>query len=274
MTRERVIIHRAIAEVNGQNLFYLDTLSSNPPMLYLHGRWGRAQTWTDIIYRYGDRWRVIAPDQRGHGLSSKPEHGYTPEEMADDAAALMDHLNCGPAVVVGHSMGGRIAAYLTARYPDRVRAVAILDVSAAGDSPEVRQEDDGLTKNWPTPFATYQDAEDFLRLTFARETNVRYFLDSLVETVGGFDFMFSRKAMVELHNAQSDWFDILPQLKCPVCLVRAGESLFFSADDAARMREHIDDCAYFEVLDSDHAVYSDDPAAFFPHFDAFLARVI
>ena len=174
-------------------------------------------------------------------------------------------------------MGGRIAAFLTARHPETVSTLAILDCSAVDPDQEapskLSPDDDGLTKDWPTPFATYQDAVDFLTLTFGRETNVRYFLDSLVETVDGFDFMFSRKAMATINKAHRGWLDLLPRLKCPVCLVRAAQSVFFSSDDARQMRELITDCTYFEVEDSDHMVYDDNPAQFYARFDAFLQKL-
>ena len=272
-----ITIHRAIASINGVRFFYLDTGTDKPVMLCLHGRWGRALTWHNFIGRYADRYRIIAPDQRGHGLTDKPDGGYSPAEMADDAYNLLKYLGCNEAIVVGHSMGGKIAAFLTDRHPRMVKAVAILDVSAidTGEEPltSLSPDDDGLTRDWPTPFATYQEAVDFLTLTFGRETSVQYFLESLVETAEGFDFMFSRKALAAIHATRGGWPDILPRLKCPVCLVRATESIFFTSAQASQMRELIGDCTYFEVSDSDHMVYEDNPEEFNAGFDAFLQKV-
>ncbi|UCD64573.1 MAG: alpha/beta hydrolase, partial [Candidatus Zixiibacteriota bacterium] len=189
---ENLIITRATAELGGLRLFYLDTTGEKPPILCLHGRWGRSLTWLNFMRHYHDRYRIIAPDQRGHGLSDKPGSGYTPEQMADDAHALLVHLGCESVIVVGHSMGGRIAAFLADRHPEIVKALAILDVSAAdpyADDPAAKPvgDEDIGTKDWPTPFPTYQHAADFLKAMFGRFTNVRYFLDSLVETPEGFD---------------------------------------------------------------------------------------
>jgi 2-succinyl-6-hydroxy-2,4-cyclohexadiene-1-carboxylate synthase len=116
-----------MAKVNGINLFYRDTLSGDQTILCLHGRWGRGETWTDLIARYRDRYRIIAPDQRGHGLSDKPIARYAGEDMAADAYELIRYLGCAPVIVVGHSMGARIGAYLAALYPQVVKAFALLD---------------------------------------------------------------------------------------------------------------------------------------------------
>jgi pimeloyl-ACP methyl ester carboxylesterase len=77
------------------------------------------QTLTDAGYR------VIAIDNRGHGESDKPHEpeAYTPETMADDAAALLDHLDIRQAHVMGYSMGARISAFLALQHPDKVKSL-------------------------------------------------------------------------------------------------------------------------------------------------------
>ena len=272
------VLKRSAATVNGVRLFYRDTGPAGPPMLCLHGRWGRGETWTDLISRTRDLFRIIAPDQRGHGLSDKPAQGYFAEDLAADAHELLRSLGAVPAVVVGHSMGGRIAGHIAALYPEAVRAVAILDEPAAGGVPFTPStggdspEDDGLTAGWPTPYPTYDHAIRDLESRFRRESNRRYFLDSLVETEAGYDFLFSRRAMTALYRSYRPWHEMLRRIECPVLLVRAAESWCLSAEEAAVMLSEIRDCTYFEVAGSDHAVYADNPEDFYRGFDAFIRR--
>jgi alpha-beta hydrolase superfamily lysophospholipase len=75
---------RAMKTVNGLNIFYRECGMSGQPMLCLHGKYGRGETWYDLMSRYGSRFRVIAPDQRGHGLSDKPIARYAGEDFAAD----------------------------------------------------------------------------------------------------------------------------------------------------------------------------------------------
>ena len=82
-------------------------------------------SWTARLLDAG--FRVIALDNRGHGQSGKlydPE-AYTPQIMADDVIALMDHLAIGQADVMGYSMGARITAVLACHYPERVRSALL-----------------------------------------------------------------------------------------------------------------------------------------------------
>ncbi len=274
---QRDSLGRALAAVNGIRLFCRDTGSDLPAMLCLHGRWGRGETWTNFIDRYHERYRIIAPDQRGHGLSDKPGSGYAAEDMARDAYELIAQLQCLPAVVVGHSMGGRVAAHLAALYPESVRGVAILDEQLGGTAigpatAGAAEDDDGLTRDWPTPYATINEALRDLQGRFKHESNVRYFAESLTETLDGYDFLFSRRAMAAIARACRDWRDILERIECPVLIVRAAESWCLSKKEADEMCSIARDCTYFEVTDSDHMVYADNPAEFHAGFEEWLRR--
>ena len=95
----------------------------------------------------GSMYRVIAPDLRGHGDSPAPEGDYTIDEMADDVIELLDTLGLdAPVVIGGLSMGGYVALSLVARYPERVRALMLMDTRAAADSPEAAAKREELAQ--------------------------------------------------------------------------------------------------------------------------------
>ena len=271
---------RKRAKVNGLDIFYRDTESAKEPLICLHGKWGTGETWTDLIARQKDRFRVVAPDQRGHGQSAKPVARYAGEDFAKDAYELIRQLGLGPTILVGHSIGGRNAAYLAALYPEAVKALVIVDAKASGPAqlsslpPSLVDPVDSFTANWPTPYASYEEARLDLSQRFERESNVRYFLDSLVETNEGYDYLFSRQAMSAIDTYYQSWHHILEKIKCPVLLVRAKESWYLSQKEAVKMQSLIKDCRYFEVTGSDHMVYADNPAEFYPRFEEFIIEEI
>ena len=274
----RQTLKRGFIEANSINIFYRDTIAGSKTILCLHGRWGRGETWTELMRRYRDRYRIVAPDQRGHGLSDKPEEQYAARDFAQDVYELIMKIGCAPVIVIGHSMGARMAATLAALHPDAVKALAILDEPAGEPERENVLPEDGipadpLTSDWPTPYPTYQDALDHLRGRFKRETNVRYFLESLIETEGGYDFLFSRYAMGAISRDYWDWYELLDKIKCPVMLARASESWCLSQEEADKIRKAIPTCFYCEISGSDHMVYADNPDEFYPHLDSFLESI-
>jgi 3-oxoadipate enol-lactonase len=83
--------------------------------------------WDDQVAAFGDRYRILRYDQRGHGLSSVPEAACTFPQLVADLAAMLDHFAIERASVVGVSMGGVTALGLAALHPDRVARAAICD---------------------------------------------------------------------------------------------------------------------------------------------------
>ena len=98
------------------------------PVILLHGGFLDHRMWDEQIPVLASRHRVVAPDARGHGASA---NAGRPFRHADDIAALLSHLDIGPAVFVGLSMGAGIAVDTALEYPHLVRALV---VSGAGTS--------------------------------------------------------------------------------------------------------------------------------------------
>ncbi|CAM5593670.1 2-succinyl-6-hydroxy-2,4-cyclohexadiene-1-carboxylate synthase [Streptomyces violaceorubidus] len=103
------------------DLAYRDTGAGDPVVL-LHSGFTDHRVFDAQIPALARQYRVIAPDVRGHGASA---NATRPFRWADDLAALLRHLDTGPAVLVGVSMGGAIATDTVLEYPELVRAVVV-----------------------------------------------------------------------------------------------------------------------------------------------------
>jgi pimeloyl-ACP methyl ester carboxylesterase len=113
--------------VNGVSLYY-EEHGTGRPILCIHGTGSSSALWAEAASVLAGRGRTILYDRRGFSRSERPDPFVTNvHEQADDAAALLEALDAAPAVVVGRSHGGEIAVDLALRYPDRVRALALLE---------------------------------------------------------------------------------------------------------------------------------------------------
>jgi pimeloyl-ACP methyl ester carboxylesterase len=113
---------------NGVKIHYT-VQGKGEPVLLIHGFIGSIPTQWDlpgVTRALTDHYRVIALDNRGHGLSGKPhdakKYGV---EMSEDAVRLLDHLKVDKAHVVGYSMGAMIAGNLMVRHPERLLSVTL-----------------------------------------------------------------------------------------------------------------------------------------------------
>lgn len=276
---DKVKIYRNTAKLKEIDLFYMDTKTKGPIIVCLHGRWGRAETWYDFIKHYGNKYRIIAPDQRGHGLSSKPNSMYTAEEMADDIKELLDFLNIESVILVGHSMGARIAGHFAAKYNNRVKALALLDKSASKHPSSVElpldkiSSIDPLTKDWPLPFSSLGEAKSFLKSNMDSELGYQYFMNSLIETKEGYNMMFSSQAMAANIAYDTDWFHILPKIKCFVMLLRSNSHEAVSNEDLTKMQASLSNSMICEVSHPNHNVHLVNKESFYGCFNDFLARL-
>jgi 3-oxoadipate enol-lactonase len=113
------------ARVDGEHVFY-EREGSGPPLLLVHSLGTGSWLWREQVRHWKDRYTVIAADCRGHGRSSG-NGGCTMEGCARDLGALMEALDLPPALVVGLSMGGIIAAHLYSLTARRLRGLVLAD---------------------------------------------------------------------------------------------------------------------------------------------------
>ena len=111
---------------------HVEAHGAGRPLLLLHGFTGSAQTWRPFVGAW-DGARTIAVDFLGHGRSDSPEEAprYTMDRTVADLTTVLDRLSVPSAVVLGYSLGGRVALRLALSAPERVGAL-ILESTSAG----------------------------------------------------------------------------------------------------------------------------------------------
>src|SRR3954465_1860041 len=112
-------VEHRFESVNGVRLHYAEAGAGDPVVL-LHGWPQHWWMWREFIGPLAERFRVIAPDLRGHGWSDKPPDGYRKGELPDDVPALLDPLGIDRVRWVGHDWGAYIGMLAALREPERV----------------------------------------------------------------------------------------------------------------------------------------------------------
>jgi pimeloyl-ACP methyl ester carboxylesterase len=126
-----------------------------PPLLLVHGWPQNWYAWRHLMPTLARDFEVIAVDQRGIGLSDKPQDGYDTATLANDLVALMDALGHDRFAVVGHDTGFTIGYALAADHPERVVRAALAEIPGppgGGDSPPVFVPSPVNNRLWHIPF--------------------------------------------------------------------------------------------------------------------------
>src|SRR5829696_8036502 len=150
------------APVNGLQMYY-EIHGGGEPLVLLHGAFGAIHLWGPILTTLAETHQVIAVELQGHGhtadIIDRPL-GY--EQMADDVAALMDHLAIAQADLVGYSMGGTTGLQLAIRHPDQVHKLVAVSPNYRSDGyyPELLA---GLQMMTPDIFVGTPEEAAYLR---------------------------------------------------------------------------------------------------------------
>jgi non-heme chloroperoxidase len=116
-----------VALATGVTLRYLEQGSPHgTPVIFLHGYTDSHHSFDLNLPQFPHRFHVFAPDQRGHGDSSKPACCYSQADFAADVVAFMDAVGLEKASVVGHSMGSFIAQSVALEFPERVERLVLI----------------------------------------------------------------------------------------------------------------------------------------------------
>ena len=234
-----------------------------PPALLLHGIGNYGRVWDFVADAVAGRLQLVAPDARGHGASVTPAERYAAEDFVADALAVMDDRGLARPVVVGHSMGGAHALVLAALHPDRVRALALVDVG-----PEIGREGGDrarrLSLGRPDHFANDADALAYLRETSPGYSDAVYanrLAHVFDRDAEGLTWRSSKDALVRILSGpdrRDDAWLALATLAMPVLVVRGTRSESLRPEIYTRMLETIPHSTGLE-LDAGHNVHLDCP---------------
>ncbi|HEY8492137.1 MAG TPA: alpha/beta hydrolase [Dehalococcoidia bacterium] len=226
--------------VGGVRLHYRDWGGDGPAVLLLHGLMADAGVWDAVAARLADRFRPIALDQRGHGLSDRPASGYAPRDYAADAAGLVRALGLRRVHVVGHSMGGRTAMALAALYPRLVGRLVIVDI---GPEAWVQNYQETVRAVTRTP-ASFPDEEALRRWLPERAQHRAPELAAGMDRGpdGALRWRWDRAAVLETVRIgrTRGWWHYLRDTRAPALVVRGEQSRELRPDVARRMAAVLD----------------------------------
>jgi pimeloyl-ACP methyl ester carboxylesterase len=256
---------RAELRIDGRRLSYLDFNRPGRPLLALHGHMSEGAGFANLAVGLAPDWRVIAPDQRGHGDSDRAAD-YSRQGYLDDVLALLDHLGLDRITILGHSLGAVNAYQFAARHPDRVEAF----VNAEGPV--------SLDPHGPNPLAFVLALPDRAPTRQALIKGLGqmgpFFADTLRENADGtWRLPFHPQDMVDSEElVHGDHWDDWLASTCPALLIRGTQGVI-PADQARAMVERRPGTRLAE-LDADHFVHANDPVGFAGVVREFLTSTV
>lgn len=258
---------------------------ANPPLLLIHGNRDHARTWDHVAVRLAERYRIYAPDLRGHGDSAWAVGGqYSLPEFVLDIAMLVDGLDRYPLTIIGHSLGGAVALEYAGVFPQHVRKVVAIEglgPRVGEPSPASRRMRQWIAhmrdfdKRTPRRYATIEHAVKRMREEnphLTAEMAHHLTLNGMRKNDDGtlswkFDNYVRLHSPYEFNIAEAR--EIWNQIRCPVLLIRGSESWATDPEEDGKASAFHDYRTEL-VKDAGHWVHHDQLDAFLRILADFL----
>lgn len=235
------------------------------PLVLVHGLTDDGTCWADAVARWGAEYRILAVDQRGHGRSpgfTDEQFERVPEVMRDDLAAVLRDLG-QPALLVGHSLGGLMAARVGHTHPELVRALVLEDPAKPQRHWGPAQEEFSRQQLAFVEAVTHDPDGELTRMlqeTPWTETELTPWAESKARV----DRDYLRRG---LFLGEPAWEEMFNELLVPTLIVVPVDGEM--APDPAKIRNDL--VRVVQIPDAGHCVRRDNPTAFHGVVDAFLA---
>jgi esterase len=251
-------------------LFYRE-YGAGQPIVIMHGIFGSSDNWLTQAKILSEEYRVILVDLRNHGQSPKDD-AFDYSVMVSDMEKFVAELGLGEPIIIGHSMGGKVAMNFAVAHPERLSKLIVVDIAPKAYNLEHYVILDGLNAIPINTIASRNEADEILK-AFVPEADVRQFLLKNLQRKPEGGFLWKLNLPVITKNLPKIGYDL--QFKGtfdkPTLFVRGGRSNYVKDEDMGRIQE-IFPLAQLETLDTGHWVQAEKPQEFVKLVTEWLKR--
>ena len=246
--------------INGVELAY-DLQGSGAPLVMIHGAQGDQSMFSDLAPAFAHQFRVLTFDQRGSGLSEKPDMEYSMAMLADDTAALMEHVGFASAHVIGVSMGGMIAQEFALRHPRKVRAL-VLGCTTPGGPKAVRLGGEALTNAYSTqPMSAEERGKALAEAAFTKGYIEQH--PEIIPTMIEARRQRPLDPVALAHRMKAayahDTYDRLSQITCPTLVITGKDDVLISWENSRILAERVPSAKLVLLEPAGHCFWLEQP---------------
>lgn len=260
---------KRIVLTTGVELEYAEQGDANgTPVIFLHGITDSWHSFESTLKYFPKKFHAFALSQRGHGDSERPAQGYTPKDFASDVAAFIRQKKLGPAVIVGHSMGGLNAQQFVLDYPQLTKAVVIVGSDPGfGDNAGVPEFFEEVKKMEGAISWEFMDA--FQKSTIVNPIDSAYYHLLVAEGIKVPASVF-KAAFAGL--MQVDFTEALKKIRVPAAIFWGEKDSFCFIEGQEIMKRNISGAEFFLYENTGHALHWEQPERFANDLAKFIKR--
>lgn len=246
-------------------------LGDGQPMVILHGLFGFSDNWQTHAKKFAEYYRVILVDLRNHGHSEWSDE-FSYELMVEDLKELCDELDLKRMILLGHSMGGKVAMLFAAKYEDLLEKLIVVDIGVKEYPMHHEHILAGLHALDLESYKARSEAESVLRKYIDSEGVIQFLLKNLYwKEKGQLAFRMNLKV---LEREMKNILSTLPEAEVmtPTLFIRGELSNYILNEDISELEDRFPDSSIVTVEGSGHWVHAESPDEFIDHVLSFCLR--
>ncbi|CAI3799344.1 alpha/beta fold hydrolase [Rheinheimera sp. MM224] len=242
-------------------ILHTEITGQGQAIVLIHGLFGSYENLGVIARALAGQWQVVNLDMRNHGRSDWHD-SMSYALMAEDVKDTLDHLGLEQVILLGHSMGGKIAMEFALRYPERVNKLILADISPVQNRPrhlEILSALDGIDLN---NLQSRQQADQQLALSIT-ETGVRQFLlKSLHKEDDHFRWRFNIKALIANYQQLLEAPPSKGPYTGPTLFIKGAESDYLLPEHQSLIQQLFPPSKAKVIMGTGHWLHAEKPVAF------------
>jgi pimeloyl-ACP methyl ester carboxylesterase len=246
-------------------------LGEGQPMIILHGLFGFSDNWQSHAKKLSEYYRVILVDLRNHGHSDWSDD-FSYSIMADDIKELCDDLDLKKIILVGHSMGGKVAMLFSQRYEELLEKLVVVDIGVKVYPMHHQHILAGLHALNLENMKARSEADEVLRKYIDSEGVIQFLLKNLYwKEKGKLAFRMNLKV---LEREMPDILGALPEkeVMTPTLFIRGGMSNYILDEDISELEERFPDSQTITIANAGHWVHAEVQEEFLEVLLSFCLR--
>lgn len=252
-------------------LLHYREIGSGKPLMILHGLFGFSDNWQTHAKKFSEYFRVILVDLRNHGHSPWSED-FSYELMASDIFELTEHLNLDKFILLGHSMGGKVAMHFAQQWEDKLEKLIVVDIGIKEYPMHHQHILAGMHAVDPTKIKARSEAETLLRTYIDSEGVIQFLLKNLYWKEKG--VLAWRMNLNVLEREMDEILDAIPSIEVltPTLFIRGELSNYIIDDDWQDIEQQFPDSDLVTISNAGHWVHAEAPEIFIDTVLSFCLR--
>jgi esterase len=244
------------------NLFFRKS-GSGQPMIILHGLFGLSDNWATLAKKWSEHFTVYTVDLRNHGQSPHSDQ-WKHWIMAEDVLELIENEKLKDVILVGHSMGGKVAMYLTLDSPQLISKLIVCDIAPRKYPVGNQDVVAALLKVHPEKLASRKEAEEILSKELKDAGTIQFLLKNLYhkEEADGtkhLDWRFNLPVISKNLAAISEATDEPAPSDIETLFIRGEKSDYITKEDEAEIKRVFPRATIKTITGAGHWVHADKP---------------